>query len=439
MSPKGPALFKLRLTVKSGPDAGKTCEVDRDIVTVGKLPSCDLVLSHPTVSRRHLNIVRTQEDTWQIQDLGSTNGSFLGDARIQQAPIEAGAVFRAGKVEIAFAPARELLAAPEWEEDSYGELLGCSKAMRRLYGLIDRVAPTDATVLIQGETGTGKGALAKAIYAASRRAQNPYVVVDCGAVQRNLAESELFGHEQGAFSGAFEQRKGAFEMANSGTVFIDELSELELDLQPKLLRVLDAREIRRVGANKSLGIDIRVIAASRRDLAREVERGVFREDLFFRLSVVTLTIPPLRERPEDIPLLVEHFLKQAAEKRRMKAAKLEPVVLERLKAHDWPGNVRELRNVVERAVLLSAIRPGAALAFDELQSGDITPPTEQHSFDEELTFGEAKAQWMALREESYLRWLLDNHQGNISQSARAAQMDRKYLHKLIKKYELPPS
>jgi transcriptional regulator with GAF, ATPase, and Fis domain len=440
------ALWRLKLTVKNGPDAGKSVSVDRDVVTVGKMPDCDLVLTDATVSRRHLRISRIGKDQWIVVDLGSTNGTFVRDARIHEAPVEAGTVLRAGEVELAFLPEREELSLPPWPEDKYGPLIGRSPGMRRLFALLARTAKTDATILIEGETGTGKGAVAKAIHQESLRSAKSFVVVDCGAVQRQLVESELFGHEKGAFTGAFTKRMGAFELAGGGTIFIDELSELSLDVQPKLLRVLDAREVRRIGSTVSTPVDIRVVAASRRDLAREVERGAFREDLFFRLSVMILHIPPLRERQEDIPLLVEAFMKDIADTRGVRVPRLESATLDRLTSHDWPGNVRELRNTIERAVLLSAVRAGDRLEISELGSARESPqPAASASramdshFDPSLSFSESKEVWLERHEKAYVEWLLAKNGMNVSASARDARMDRKYLHKLIKKYGLDAS
>jgi transcriptional regulator with GAF, ATPase, and Fis domain len=431
------SIWRLKLSVKNGPDAGKTCTVDRDVVTVGKMPDCDLVLTDGTVSRRHLRITRQGADRWLLVDLGSTNGTFLHGARIQEAPIEAGTIVHAGKVEIAFVPERQDFDIPIWDSDRFGPLIGRSVSMRRLFGMIARIAETDATVLIQGETGTGKGQIAKAIHQASLRKSGPYVVVDCGAVQRQLVESELFGHEKGAFSGAYQQRPGAFEMSSGGTVFIDELGELELDMQPKLLRVLDAREVRRIGGSSPMPIDMRVVAATRRDLGREVERGAFREDLYFRLSVITLTIPPLRERAEDIPILVQHFLDDLAKMRGVPPLVIDAATMDRLTSHDWPGNVRELKNAIERAVLLSAVRPGAKLEIQGLESNHKGyVPKSELPFDPSLSFSDSKEKWLDERERSYVVWLLEQHEGNVSAAARGARMDRKYLHKLIKKHGL---
>jgi len=323
---------------------------------------------------------------------------------------------------------------PLWPQPRFGPLVGRSEVMRRLFALIARVAPTDATVLIQGETGTGKGLVARAIHEASLRKDRPMVVVDCGSVQRQLVESELFGHEKGAFSGAYVRRQGAFELASAGTLFIDELGELDLELQPKLLRVLDAREVRRLGSTQPIPIDIRVVVSSPRNLAREVERGAFREDLFFRLSVVSLDVPPLRERSEDIPELVEHFVAEIAAQRNLPIPRIASETIDRLTSHDWPGNVRELRNTVERAILLAAVRPGNELWVGEMATK--SSGTAMDAFDPGLGFSDAKERWLDRREKTYLTWLLGEHQGNVSAAARAAQMDRKYLHKLIKKHGL---
>ncbi len=409
-------------------------------MTVGKRADCDLVLTDTSVSRRHLRIARVAAsgdgERWVLFDLESTNGTFLQGARVHEAPITAGAIVHAGKVEIAFAPERHTVEISEWTEPSFGSLIGKSAVMRRLFALMARIAPTDATVLIQGETGTGKGLVAKCLHQASARAERGFIVVDCGAVQRQLIESELFGHEEGAFTGAYTKRQGAFELASKGTVFIDELGELDLELQPKLLRVLDAREVRRIGGARAIGVDLRVIASTRRDLSREVERGAFREDLFFRVSVVTLSVPPLRERPDDIPLLADHFLREVARQRGLEPPRLDDRALDRLTSHDWPGNVRELKNALERAVLLAQIRPGARLELGELGSGGAGDPALDRGFDPGLSFTASKERWMDARETAYVRWLLDAHDGNVSAAARAARMDRKYLHKLAKKHGL---
>src|SRR5687768_3213314 len=254
-------------------------------------------------------------------------------------------------------------------------MVGRSRVMREIFGLVERIAPTDATVLIEGETGTGKDMIARTLHQLSPRHQAPFIVVDCGAVAGTLIESELFGHEKGAFTGAVTARQGAFELASGGTVFLDELGELSLDLQPKLLRVLEQRELRRVGGSKTIKVDLRVVAATRKDLRSEVEKGKFREDLFFRLNVVPITTPALRDRREDIPRLIDHFLTAMTP-----PGEPTPVLSEgtraALYAHDWPGNVRELRNVIERALALRG-DPGALVAplgADAFQRSASTVP-----------------------------------------------------------------
>jgi DNA-binding NtrC family response regulator len=315
-------------------------------------------------------------------------------------------------------------------------MVGRSASMREIFGLIERIAPTDATVLIEGETGTGKDMIARALHTLSKRANAPFIVVDCGAVAGTLIESELFGHEKGSFTGAVAARQGAFELASGGTVFLDELGELSLDLQPKLLRVLEQRELRRVGGSKTLKVDLRVVAATRKDLRSEVEKGKFREDLYFRLNVVPITAPPLRERREDIPLLIQHFLTKLAPPG-TPAPNLGDTTRAALMAHDWPGNVRELRNVIERAIALGT-DPSALVAplGDSLRSAPMAAPSggESSEFEPGLSFRDTKEKWNEVFERRYLTWLLRRAEGNISKAARDADMDRKYLHKLIRKY-----
>ena len=233
---------------------------------------------------------------------------------------------------------------------AFGGLIGSSPSMREIFSLLERVAPTDFTVLIEGESGTGKELVAEAIHASSARAEGPLVVVDCSAIARDLIASELFGHTKGAFTGAAGARKGAFEAARGGTLFLDELGELPLDLQPKLLRALESREVKPVGANDTIKTDVRIVAATNRTLAHEVRAGSFREDLYYRFAVIRVALPPLRERPEDIEPLVEHFLRGARKLTGRESVEISYKTMDKLKRHKWPGNVRELKNFVERAV-----------------------------------------------------------------------------------------
>src|SRR5688500_6199790 len=310
----GPPTVNLRrckLVVLSGPERGSEHVISSDIIRVGKAPESDLVLTDDTVSRVHFEIVRDAKG-YLLRDLKSTNGTFLDGAEIKEAYIRAGSIIMAGAAELKFTPLEERIELLPSDKATLGPMSRRSPQLREHFGLIGRIAPTDATVRIEGETGTGKDMIARTLHQLSRRAQGPFIVVDCGAVAGTLIESELFGHEKGAFTGATATRQGAFELASGGTVFLDELGELSLDLQPKLLRVIEQRELRRVGGSKTIKVDLRILAATRKDLRNEVEKGKFREDLYFRLNVVPIVAPALRERREDIPLLVEQFLRQLA-------------------------------------------------------------------------------------------------------------------------------
>jgi transcriptional regulator with GAF, ATPase, and Fis domain len=306
--------------------------------------------------------------------------------------------------------------------------------MRAIFSRVERAARTDATVLIQGDTGTGKEVIAWSIYEASKRKDKPFVVVDCGAIAPNLIESELFGHEKGAFTGAHQKRTGAFERADGGTVFLDELGELSVELQPKLLRVLERREIQRVGGEKTTPVNVRIIAATNRDLRSMVARGEFREDLYYRLAVVTLELPPLKDRRDDIEPLVHRFLDDIGADK----GDLPEGALSRFLEHDWPGNCRELKNAVERAVVLGETRfLGAPTPSD----GEAAPllddgPEGTFAIDLEKPYKAQKADVVAHFEERYVRELLKEFKGNVSAAARRAGIDRMSLHKILTRYDL---
>jgi transcriptional regulator with GAF, ATPase, and Fis domain len=315
--------------------------------------------------------------------------------------------------------------------------VGPSLAMRQVFGLLERIAPSDATVLLEGETGTGKDVLGRSIHEQSARKSEPFVVVDCGAVSYNLIESEFFGHERGAFTGAVQARAGAFETVGKGTLFLDEIGELPLDVQPKLLRVLETGEFRRVGGNKGLHCQARIIAATKRDLKGEVQRGKFREDLYFRLAVVPVTVPSLRQRRDDIPALVECFLKQARERDpRLSRITLSQDTLAGLMAHDWPGNVRELRNVLDRAMYIAATSNDPKLCLVDLPVLPRGAPQTDWQFDESASYRETRSSFETEFERRYVSWLLEKHDGNVSAAARAAKMDRKHLHDLARRHGL---
>jgi transcriptional regulator with GAF, ATPase, and Fis domain len=423
-------LRRCKLVVIKGPQRGAEHVISGDVIRAGKANENDLVLSDETVSRVHFEIVRDAKG-YLVRDLKSTNGTFLDGAEIKEAYIRAGSVLAAGACELKFTPFEERIEILPSEKDHLGEMVGRSGPIREIFGLIERIAHTDATVLIEGETGTGKDVIARTLHQLSPRRGASFVVVDCGAVAGTLIESELFGHEKGAFTGAVATRQGAFELASGGTVFLDELGELSLDLQPKLLRVLEQRELRRVGGSKTIKVDLRVIAATRKDLRSEVEKGKFREDLYFRLNVVPITAPPLRERREDIPLLVDHFIAKLTDGHTITVSDATRAAL---MAHDWPGNVRELRNVIERAIALGT-DPGLLLAP---LGGDAArvQGTASIEFDPGSSFRDNKEKWNEVFERRYLTWLLRRAEGNISKAARDADMDRKYLHKLLRKYAI---
>ncbi|MBX3157413.1 MAG: sigma 54-interacting transcriptional regulator [Deltaproteobacteria bacterium] len=425
-------LRRCKLVVIKGAQRGTEFVIAGDVFRVGKAPDAnDLVLGDETVSRVHFEIMRDAKG-YLVRDLKSTNGTFLDGAEVKEAYLRAGSVIAAGSCELKFTPFEERIEILPSEKEQLGEMVGKSPAMREIFGLVEKIAPTDATVLIEGETGTGKDMIARTLHLLSPRGEAPFIVVDCGAVAGTLIESELFGHEKGAFTGAVAARQGAFELASGGTVFLDELGELSLDLQPKLLRVLEQRELRRVGGTKTIKVDLRVIAATRKDLRSEVEKGKFREDLYFRLNVVPITAPPLRERREDIPLLIDHMLTKLAPSNGTSA--LSETTRAALMAHDWPGNVRELRNVIERALALGA-DPGMLVA--PLGDGGNNRGAQLRDgieFEPGVSFRDTKEKWTELFERRYLTWLIKRADGNISKAARDADMDRKYLHKLLRKY-----
>lgn len=399
-------------------------------LTIGKAADNDLSLSDDTVSRYHCELVRAP-DGLHVRDLGSTNGTKLDGIRVREAMVQPGSVLKVGEVEIQFRPSTQRIEVLPSESTSFGPAIGQSLAMRTIFGVLERIAPTDATVLLEGETGTGKDVLARAIWTASSRAKRPFLVVDCGAVTYSLIESELFGHERGAFTGAVASRQGAFELADGGTVFLDEIGELPLDVQPKLLRVLETREFRRVGGNRTLSTNVRVIAATKRDLQREVAAGKFREDLYFRLAVVPVTVPPLRARRDDIPALVEHILRAAGGD----GLTVPPDTMQSLAAHEWPGNVRELRNVLERSIYM-------AQATNSTEIGVVTMPMMQPSegaafqFEPGKSYRETRAKYDGEFERRFVSWLLARHNDNLSAAAREVRMDRKHLHDMAKKHGL---
>ncbi|MDQ3030861.1 MAG: sigma 54-interacting transcriptional regulator [Myxococcota bacterium] len=450
-------LPRCSLVILSGSQRGQERVIEGDLFRVGKSVENDLVLVDETVSRLHCEIARERKG-YLLRDLGSTNGTLLDGAEIKEVWLKPGAVITVGKIELKVRPWNERIELLPSEKDHFGDVVGTSTVMRQVFGLLERLGPTDATVLIGGETGTGKDVLARSIHASSPRKSKPFVVVDCGAVVSTLIESELFGHEKGAFTGASGMRQGAFELAHGGTLFLDEIGELPLDLQPKLLRALEQRAFRRVGGSREIRVDIRVIAASKRNLRMEVERGKFREDLYFRLAVVPVELPSLRERREDIPALIDRLLAQNAETDpTAPRLGISRDALDALRSHDWPGNVRELRNVLERAAYLARavgereIRlNGVPVALSSPSASSSSGPGQflagaaargpmPAGFEPGKSYRDTRSEWEAQFERAYVAWLLDRHSFNISAAARAADMDRKYLYRLAKKHSLHPA
>src|SRR5262249_15487936 len=369
-----------------------------------------------------------------VKDLGSTNGTFFQNARIREIYVQPGAELKVGQTMVRLVSEDQRITVRPSADSQFEGLLGRSGRMREIFDLLGRVGPTRATVLLEGETGTGKELIAEAIHLRSPRREGPFVVFDAGAVAANLLESELFGHVKGAFTGATNTRRGAFERAHTGTIFLDEIGEMSLDLQPKLLRALEAQEVRRVGDDVTHKIDVRVVAATNKDLKAEVAASRFRADLYFRLAVVRIQVPSLRERGEDIPLLVDHFL-GASPKRP------GPEVLVMLERYGWPGNVRELRNLVERGKAFGwnetldatgRAQEGPTGAGGEL--GGMGAGSGLGGAGSNVPFKEAKGKVVEAFERDYLVDLMKRTKGNISAAAREAGIDRNHLTKLLQKY-----
>jgi len=416
---------RCRLEVVAGADVGKVVELAQPSIMIGRT-GADLTINDPKVSGLHCEL-RLQADGYRIRDLGSTNGTHVKGVRIVDGFIPPGSTIQIGKSAVVFDPLDDSVSVPLWHESRLHSLIGGSASMRHLFDMINRFAQSDATVLIQGETGAGKEGVADAIHQCSPRRSGPFVVLDCSAIPEQLFEDQIFGHEQGAFTGAGRATVGVFEAAHGGTLFLDEIGELPLDVQSKLLRAVETRKVRRIGSTKVIASDVRIVAATNRDLATEVNRGTFRSDLFYRLSVAKLAVPALRERREDIPLLIEHFLRQLVATHG--DPRLPDDFAARAQRHAWPGNVRELRNAVERAVLLPN---HPTLGFE-------APPKKDSQFGEvdiDIPFKVAKQKLVDEFDRKYLETLLEAHDNNISAAARAAGIERMSIYKMIRRLGL---
>jgi transcriptional regulator with GAF, ATPase, and Fis domain len=410
---RGQSVFvrQFEVAVVEGIDRGRKAVSKSEELSIGTADGNDLKLTDPSVSRHHCAL-RAEARGLQVVDLGSRNGTFIGEVELTGGYVPSGVRVRVGQTTLSVQVLDREVEQPIASADHLGALVGASATMRRMYPLLERCASSAATVLVIGETGTGKELIAEAIHAASPRRDAPFVVVDCSALSHDLAESELFGHERGAFTGADRPRAGAFESAHGGTIFLDEIGELPISLQPLLLRVLENRTTRRVGSNDYKEIDVRVVAASHRDLRALVNEKRFRADLYYRLNVLHVAVPPLRERSGDIELLARAFW------RNYRGDAPPPAgLVEHLSAQSWPGNVRELRNAVERAALVGWVpEPGAATRPDE------------------LSYQGAKERAVLEWERGWTERLLAAHDGNLSRAARAAKMGRSHLRELARRH-----
>lgn len=415
-------------TVKVGKGAANKpkLEVGPETLVVGRNEACDLVLDDRKVSAVHMELVATERGV-RVRDLGSRNGSFVGDTRVGEVYLTKQTWITCGDTMLEFTPTQpEQVDVPEVGQ--FGPVVGNSPIMRSVFERLRKAGPTDLTVLITGETGCGKELVAQAIHQASNRANRPFIVVDCGAIAPSLAESALFGHERGSFTGAVEKRISPFVESDGGTIFLDELGELPVDVQPKLLRALAEQRIKPVGSNTYRPVNVRVLAATRRDLVREVNDGNFRSDLYFRVAQVKVELPPLRQRLEDIPLLVRRMLQDMGDKSAYD--RIPNDSLERLMRHDWPGNVRELRNVV--AVALAFGKEGPLDIAQYLSP--LTTSAAESTPTRGRTFQDAKREVLAKFERDYFTALYAECSGNVSEIGRRAAMERAHVRGYLRRH-----
>jgi two-component system, NtrC family, response regulator HydG len=414
------------LRVVAGPDVGKTLLVDprrAGRVLLGQGPACTLQLDDRAVSRRHAAI-DPEEGVLHLYDLTSTNGTFVNGLRAFDVMLNGGETVQLGSTVVRVEPGEDV-SEPTSDQSHFGTFMGSSDEIRRLYPLIDRIAASEIPVVIEGETGTGKEVLAESLHEAGPRANGPFVVFDCTTVAANLMEATLFGHERGSFTGALTSAPGLFEQAHGGTLFIDEIGDLDIALQAKLLRAIERSEVRRIGGRGWTRVDVRVIAATRRDLDREVQTGRFRDDLFFRLAVARVELPPLRRRRKDIALLAAYFWQQMGGT----PSALTGDLLKRLEDYDWPGNVRELRNAVAQRIAL-----GDLASQSRPSVGGPPGPTSGDALADiiakDLPFPIAREKAMELFEERYVQHVLALNGGNVTRAAHAAGIGRRYFQRI---------
>lgn len=414
----------LKLQIKQANHSPKLIPVGNRALNIGADPRNDIVLDDSTVSGRHLKVVPEATQIW-VYDLDSTNGTYLGGVKVREARWDLNAPLKVGNCELQLYQDSQETKPPHHESGKCGELIGTTIPMKKLFGQIRQVAPTQATVLTLGESGVGKELVARAVHELSAVSKGPFVALNCGAISRELIESELFGHEKGSFTGATRQHDGAFGQARGGTLFLDEIGELPLELQPKLLRVLENHQYRRVGGSDELHSDARIIAATHRDLSAMVRNKKFREDLFFRLFVLPLSVPSLREHLEDLPLLVQTFLEEFSPG---VPKSLSSEALKKLLGHGFPGNVRELRNILLRASLMSR--------GDEIQVEDILFPESLSGVGESEEFPFKGIEKIEEMEKVLILKALQAHSWNKAQTAKSLGIAKSTLFSKIKVYQL---
>ncbi len=392
---------------------------------VGAGSKADLIIDDETASREHVALTLCPQGV-EVEDLGSSNGTFYLGQRIEKVTLSPGSRIRVGKADLAIDADTSELTNLVDDTESYRGIIGKSEAMRHLFALLARLEGSLVNVLVEGESGVGKELVAQAIHRGSRVAAGPFVVLNCGTLSRELALSELFGHRQGAFTGATEDRPGAFVSADGGTLFLDEVGELPLDVQPTLLRALESGEVKAVGATHPNRVQVRVVAATNRQLRAEVEAGRFREDLYYRLAVIAIRVVPLRERRDDVTLLVHAFARRAG------APDLPADMLGELRERPWRGNVRELRNAVEAYLALGDLtaRPASSeTSVDQVMRSSVDP---------DRPYTEERDKVLDAFHRAYLPALLERCGGNISEAARRCGIERSYLGKLLKRYGTRP-
>ncbi len=402
----------LRIDVVDGMNAGLTVEVPGPTMTIGSDPRCNLILNDPTVSRVHLEL-RIEREILRLVDQGSLNGTIVDGVRVRDAYPRPDSIIRLGKTALRLRMLSEIVEVPMSPNDHFGNLKGRSAAMRLVFAELERAARSGLNVLIEGETGTGKELAAEGVHEASRRANGPFVVLDCSVAHDTLFDSHIFGHLRGSYTGALSNRSGVFEEADGGTLFIDEIGELPKHQQAKLLRAIQEGKVRRIGENHYRNVDVRIVSATNLSLAREVERGNFREDLYYRLAEVKVRIPALRERPEDIPMLVRHFEAEFADEPR---AALSDEMVRELAQQSWPGNARELLAAVRRACAMGV--PGSKRNTEPA----ITMPLEVNV---DVPLLEGLAQLRTTYEKAYVELALKRTKGNVSRAAKLAGVGRR--------------